>query len=322
MNKIELSGITEREEFREASKEELRVLVALIEHGELSAERLSELCKISKSRASAALHFWCAADIFRESDEPTVTEEFEERLRSGEIREEPSVKVARDIRDNSLAELLEECAITMQCSTLPTQDAKAISALVTQYGLSAEYIAMLAHFLKDRSKRKLTVTNLCNEAIKLCDKEIDSEEKLNLYISEKEKENRAEWEIKFVLGINDRPITDSERRYFSVWTEEYGFGAEIIKLALDASVLAKDKRSLPYMNALLSDWSKSGCKTIAECKKRRDEKGAEIAKQHAASSKKKPAPERPRYGDFDVNEAFKKALERSFKTIEKTNSEN
>jgi len=319
MSKIRLTGLTEREEFREASKEELRVLVALIERPEKDVNELSELCAISKSRASAALHFWQTAGVLSDG-EPSITEEFEERLREGEIDEEPSVKVARDIRDNSLAEMLEECAMILNRSTLPTQDAKALTALVTQYGLTAEYVAMLAHYLKG-ARKTLTPKIICNEAIKLVTEyEINDTERLNTYITEREQESSHEWEIKFTLGIRGRSICDSERRYYDVWSGEYGFGSEIIKLAISETVAIKGERRLSYAHAILSDWHKAGCRTVTECQKRLDEKGAELAKEYS-KSKKRAEPERPRYGDFDVNDAFQKALERSFKTLEDSNSD-
>lgn len=319
MNKIKLSGLTAKEEFREASKEELRVLVALIENGELNTEKLAEVCKISKSRASSALHFWQSADVLYDDGEQTITEEFEERLRAGEIDEESAVKVASNIRDNSLAELIEECTILVNKSALTTQEIKNISALTTQYGLSAEYIATLACFLKGTKKTKFTIRSLCDYAIKLTNLEINDESKLNAYIIEKEAESSLEWEIRIALGIYGRALADEERKFFLKWNKDFCFGIEIIKLAYETALVATGRLSTHYMDKLLTDWNKAGCKTLAECKKRKEEKDAENKSKFSTGSKAEK--ERPRYGDFDVNDAFQKALKRSFETIEDLNSD-
>ena len=317
MNKI--SKILESAEFLEASKEELRVLIALKEGAPESTEALAALCGISKARAGSALSFWREAGVISGA-EPTITEEFEDKLRRGEIDEEPSEKVARDIRDNGLCGLLSECAALMKKSALSSIEIKKITALTTQYALSEEYVLTLAAHLA--GKGKLTTTRLVDKALTLVGKEIDSCEALEEYIKQRESESVIEREFRKILGIIDRPLSEKEKTLFKKWSEEYGYFTEILTEAYDASVNAIGKRSLPYIDKILSSWYSAGCRTVSECRRKSEEERLEKeeAKRQKSSAAKKPAKEKPRYGSFDVGDAFKKALARSYGKDDKDRS--
>ena len=69
------------------------------------------------------------------------------------------------------------------------------------------------------------------------------------------------------------------------------------------------------MDTLLSAWHKAGCKTIEECRganASHKAQGDSEANEKTQRKRTKTEPEKPRYGDFNVKEAFKHALSRSF----------
>ena len=319
--------LTDKSEFTEASREELRVLLALIEaNGRFSSEEeLAKKAATSKARAVSSLVFWEEAGVITPREKgaeaienltrPTITEEFEERIELGEISEESAVKVAKDIRDNGLSELLNECALIMEKPTLSTAEAKQICAIYTQYALGEEYIITLAAYIAQ--KGKLTAQRLVIEAERLVKRGIDCVEALEKYIIEKDKESGAGWEFKHLLGIYNRNLSKSEQEYVNKWYYEYGFSEEIIGIAFDITVVnTAGKVSLPYMDKLLTHWNECGCKTADDCnnlieRERTEKKVSEKAEEKV---KKASAPKKqtPRYGDFDVNDAFKKALQRSY----------
>lgn len=307
--------------FSEASKEELRVLLALIakDGKAASPDELSRLAAASKARCIAALTLWEEAGIIEKNiapcrEKPTITDEFDERIAKGEIIEESSVEVADGIRDENLAGALYECARLMGKPQLNTQEIKNISALSTQYALSSEYISLLGAYLASNG-RKLTAVRLRDEGIKLYGLGITTSEELEKYIEQKKGESSAEWELRRLLGIYNRNVTKSEREYFNRWCEELGFSLDVIAEAFDISVLNTGKLSLSYMNKLLTAWHDAGCKTLAECKGEAERNKAEISKNKkdkTTSKNSKTNPAKPRYGDFDVEEAFKLALDRSY----------
>ena len=70
------------------------------------------------------------------------------------------------------------------------------------------------------------------------------------------------------------------------------------------------------MDKVLTVWHEAGCKTVEECRALAASEKAKAEKDRAdsqaARKKSKTEPEKPRYGDFDINDAFKAALERSY----------
>lgn len=313
--RINLLRITASPTFKEASKEELRTLVALIEFDGKTddAQELSEAAGISLARCKSALAFWEESGVIREDDgSPSITDEFEERLVRGEIEEVPATRVAESIRNEDLASMIEECAIQLGQACLSNTEVKDLTALHTQYALSPEYVATLAAY-KAR-KGKTTVKRICDEAIRLSGKGIDNLEALESYIKSVEESSGSEWEIRRVLGIYNRNLSPSERGYFKKWSEDFGYSTAIVTEAYDISALNTGGVKLSYMDAILTDWHDAGCRTVSECKARSEAEKAKLTNDNQSKKKSKTEAPTPRYGNFDVNEAFMNALERSFKS--------
>lgn len=307
--------LSELPEFSEASREELRVLLALIEcEGKFDGiDTLAATAQVSRARCTAALTLWAEAGVITErvGGAPIITEEFSERLMRDEIDEEPSLEVADSIRDGNLRSAIDECTMLMELGTMPTADVKNITALYTQYGLSPEYIVTLAAYLAG-GEGKLTVRKLCNHAIRLQGNGCDSVEALESYIQNKENESDTDWEFRRIFGIYNRNLSQSEKNYFKKWSEEYGFSVAIVSEAYDRAVMntQNGRRYMQYMDTVLTSWYNAGCKTVAECIAQSEAEKPKAAEQPRRSASREA--EKPRYGDFDVHEAFKLALERSY----------
>ena len=314
-------SVCETDAFPEASKEELRVLLALIESSGRFADTdgLAALAKTSKARCAAALVFWQEAGVIRESDDrPKITDEFEERLKSGEIRESEAKSVAKSIRDAGLADMIAECASLMGRAALNTEEIKDLTALYEQYGLSVEYIVTLGAYLAEHGR--LTVTKLINKAIKLTEREIDTPDALENYIVERESDSEAEREFRKLFGIYNRAPSKTEKECFKKWSRDYGYFTDIVGEAYDIAVTSATRGHLNYADKLLTRWFDAGCRTLAECKElyQKDEEEKKAKKNEAKEKKASPKPTQ-RYGNFDPDEAFRKALERSYGPSESNN---
>ena len=299
---------------KDASKEELCVLLILVSlDGRISgAEELSELCGTSKARVASALVLWEEMGVIApKKADGNVTDEHAHREGASELYEESSEKIAKDIHDHGLASLLSECAILMGKPTLTGAETNKIVSVYTQYSLGEEYIITLAAYLKE--KGKLSATRLATEAERLIKIGIDCVEELEKYIAEKENETDVDMEFKHLLGIRNRNLSAKEREYAEKWFSDFGFSVEIIGLAYSYSTVNTDSRALPYMDKLLCGWHEAGCRTAAECEAHYNTHKAEIYSEGSSAPKsKKKTKEKPRYGEFDINDAFAKALERSY----------
>ena len=60
-----------------------------------------------------------------------------------------------------------------------------------------------------------------------------------------------------------RPLTTFEEEYISKWTNEFGYGMDIIEIALKRSTL-KANAGFEYYDKLLSDWHSKGLVTVSD----------------------------------------------------------
>ena len=319
--RVLLRPLSECQGYTEMTAPELRVLVALIENGGCleSAKRLAELSGTTEVRAISTLTLLTEMGLIAPEAESEntaaggIVEEFEYRIREGEIESQSATAVAKTIRDGNLAEMISECATIFEEPALSSEHTAILTALYTQYGLSPEYILTLASYMA--TKGKPNASTLKNKAISLHKRGIDTVEELERYIGDCERENTADWELKRLFGIKGRNLSDAELAYFRRWCEEFDFTTEIVSSAYDiCSVATGGKLSLPYMDKILTEWNEAGCKTLDECRRHEEKNKADRREAYKPKTKPrektKPAP--PRYGSFDVDEAFQAALRRSF----------
>lgn len=317
--KADPKALVNSELFSEATKDELKVfLVASAFKGALSLDELAIKAGCSLPRCKAAIALFSEAGILECSEGP-----FEDEIIEYEHGEESSFsdtddlspkETAREIKRQDMSPLLDECAAILDKAALSSTEAAKIVTLVTTLSLSGEYLTTLLSFLK--SKKCATVTRLVRKAEELVSKGIDDFDALNEYIKEQELPGYI-FEYRRVLGIYGRAVSPTEKSLYKKWAEEYLYSVEILALAYDVAVTAGAGASINYIDTVLSGWHSAGCKTVKECEENRrafkDAREAE-KKEHSEKPKRKSKTEPPalRYGDFDVDEAFKLALSRSY----------
>lgn len=131
-------------------------------------------------------------------------------------------------------------------------------------GLPAEVITMLLSYAAN--KGKTTKRYLETVAIDWADKGIDTFEAAEAYISELEAGESAEAEVRKILGIHNRGLTPTERKYIKIWVNEMKIPSELISVAYDRTVEYTGKLSWSYMDKLLQSWVANGYMTEAEVK--------------------------------------------------------
>lgn len=311
--KVNLDGIYSLDCFKEATRDELKILLAIAsEDGKVSEGELSDKLGVSLPRVKACITLFEESGVLARDDDGFLAEveyEFDIKEREHKSKKE----VARSIRENDLYELICETERLFE-KTLEAREIERITSLNTKKGLSPEYILTLTAFLKDK-KQILTVESVVREANKLISSEIDTLEELELYIKKKSEEIAGEMEMRRLFGIYGRTLTKSEREHFNRWMHEFGYSSAIIGEAYDVTVAAINKISLPYINTILKGWYESGCKTVAECRMAVNQKKHESTKKannNSQKPKKNIEAEVPKYADFNSEDALLRALERSY----------
>ena len=190
--RVLLRPLCECQGYTEMSATELRVLISLIENGgciESTAE-LAKMAATTEARAISTLTLLSEMGLIAPEGESSassgirgadgIVEEFEYRIREGEIEEESSLAVAKTIRDENLAEMISECAALFGEPALSTEHASILTALHSQYALSPEYILTLAAYMA--TKGKPNCATLKNKAISLHKRGIDTVEELEGFV--------------------------------------------------------------------------------------------------------------------------------------------
>ena len=312
--KVNLDGITALDCFREATKDELKVLLAIksLEDESFSAESLADTLSVSAARVKAAITLFEESSILIKTDGILAEVEYEFKPKANKVVDEKKA-IARSIRENDLYDLNRDMEEILE-KTLAVREIERITSLYTQTGLSPEYILTLSAYLKTK-RNPLTVEAIVREANKLIEKEIDTLEELEIFVKEKEAEIKGEMEMRRLLGIHSRALAPSERKFFKKWLHDFGYSAVIVGEAYDITVAATGKLSLSYMDSILTGWHESGCKTLDECRARvniRKQERAKKVNNSSQKSKKSTEAETPKYADFNSEDALMRALERSY----------
>ena len=101
-------------------------------------------------------------------------------------------------------------------------------------GLPCEVIVMLLSYAAKQGK--VGKRYLETVAIDWADKGIDTFDKAEEYITQLEEIGSNEHKIRTILGIYDRALTQTEKKYISAWTEELNISPELVSLAYDKTV--------------------------------------------------------------------------------------
>lgn len=308
--KINTGAIVSSGILDEASKDELRVLLYILGKSgrDIAPDTISADLGLSLARVRSSIALFGEHGIISEDNgQPTVSYEFEERQsRPGELDEERAVDVAREIRDSSLQDLIDDIAAQLNRPTLNAQETKHVTSLKTQLSLTNDYILTLAAFLSE--KGKLKPKRLADTAARLVDKGIDTVEALEIYIEEENSRSSDEYELRRLLGIWGRALSASEKRYLEKWTKEFGYSFGVIGEAYDITSVNLNKVSLRYMDKLLTSWHAAGLTTINEIRAKMD---ADRALKKRPTGRKKTA-EVADYTNFNANDALMAALARSY----------
>ena len=313
--KVGLNGITDLDCFKEASKDEIKILVALksTEGETVSLEALAGKLGLSLARVKATVALFEESGVITKMTDDFLAEvEYEFELKEKNC--DSSLESAKSIRNNNLYELFNEIE-NIFGKTLEAREIERVESLYTKNGLSVEYILTLAAYQKD-TRMVPTIESLVREATKLQAKDIDNLERLEIYLKDKSDEVAGEAEMRQLLGIHGRAFAPSERAFFKKWMHEYCYGTPIIGEAYDITVGATGKMSLSYMDTILAGWYEAGCKNIDDCRARvnmRKQERANKVKKSSQKANKTVEAETPKYTDFNSEDALLRALERSYK---------
>lgn len=298
----------------EAGADDLRVLLALCELEEADTVRIADALGLSTATVETALAFWRGAGLLTcKSAASTATAPKERKsarpLREDSLCELGGAEIAAKVKERGLSELVN--AAEQQCGRLFNRtELSILVGLSEELGLDGAYILTLLSYCDSLGDGPKPLRYAERVALRLCEHGIDTCQALEEYIKEQELLHSVEGGLRRMFGIGARKLTPREERAFLTWTQEYGFGEELIGAAYDVTVGATGKASVAYTDKILAHWHEAGIRTVAEAEalllreKEEKAKGRRPAR-HTAKEE--------RTSSFDVGDFFQKALDRSYK---------
>ena len=300
-----------------ATKTDLKLLLLLASDPTLLSgtdtadcvRRLAEAAECTPPQAETALAFWRGAGILLMMGEDAVPAVQSPRDTEAEaVAEEPSPAIdptpstpAKKPRPDTtlptytsqeLGDLLESRAETRtfidECNRiwgkmLNVSEVNTILSLVEYLGLDWDYVitllAVCAENL-DKQGRTRSLRYFEKTAYEFYDRGIVTLPALQEEVRRQANFQESEGKIRRILGIGERAFTANEKKIFSKWLYDFGYGMDIITEAFESCVNRVGKYSIKYMDSILTQWHEKGFATMEQIQKEEED----FRRERAASS--------------------------------------
>ncbi len=283
---------TVMDKLKDTGELELKVLVALI----AGTEDIASALGCDQAKVDSAVSYWRGSGIITENK----TEKQRKVARHATAPNYTGEELSRIIDENGLSVIIDECQ-RISGKVFNITEINRIASLNSYLGLDGNFILLLFTYCAE--KGKLSLKYIEKTAYDLWDNGINTSPLLEDYIRREEERHALEVKLRSLFGFGDRALTPSEKKHFASWSEEYGYGIDIITEAYNITVEKTSKLSLPYLSKILSNWHGKGLKTLTDVQNSLAEyaKSKEITQRSSSS--------------FDVDEFFELALKRSKNNI-------
>lgn len=300
----------------EAGATDLRVLFALCELEEATADAIAAALGCETASVTAALAFWRGAGIVTAAggaakEAPAEVKKQAPR-KAAELREPGAAELADYIRDSDLESLV-TAAEQQRGRLFNRSDLSILVSLSQELGLNGAYILTLLAYCDGQGDGEPKPLRYAERvAFRLTERGIDTCEALEEYIREQEALRSIEGGLRRMFGIGARKLTEKEETAFLTWTRDYGYGEEIIGAAYDVTVNATGKASVAYTGKILAHWHEEGIDSLeaAEALLAREREEKKPRGRRPASP---PPPADGVRSSFDIGDFFQRAVDRSFK---------
>lgn len=307
-----LPSLPRGETLREAGAEDLRVLITLLSLGEADTAAIARSLGVEVAAVTASLAFWRGAGVVTAKQDGAVKQPVAPHRAEGTATL-GAEEMATYLREAGLSSLVEE-AERQRGRLLGRTDLSILLSLSQELLLSPEYILTLLAYCDARGDGEPKPMRYVERvALRLTEHGITDCRALEEYIREQELLHSVEGGLRRMFGIGSRKLTAREEKAFLLWTNEYGYGEEVIGAAYDVTVNATGRASVAYADRVLAHWHECGVRSAEEAEalllREREEKKP---KRTRAPRKETPTSA----SSFDVGDFFRRAVDRSFKKEE------
>lgn len=263
-----------------ASAEELKVLLYLMQNQTqpIDPTYLANRLMLSETAVTKALSFWNKEGLLSmQADEEPVSCPVQE-TKAVHTQQEQNSKLMMGLKaqnktmsidevntlsqkDTSVSELVD--AVQLQMGKILTRSE--IETLISFYayaGLPPEYILLAAAHCCSRNRPNIRA--LSKLLTDMMSENIYTYEQAEKYLSNLQRQEGIQGQVRSAFGIHDRNLTKQEQKYIDTWFTEYHFDISVVKLAYEKTINQIGKVSFPYINKILSSWHNKGISTAKE----------------------------------------------------------
>jgi len=289
---------------REASREQLAVLITLMAEGELSYFSVAEQSGATRAQIDDAIRYWEAAGVLsvteteRENAVPaqTAVQTTAPLERASQLPHYNTDEAARYLEKNPAAASLIDCCQQELGKIFNAAEAEILIGMLDYLALGPEYILLLCAYCAKKGRKSLRYIE--KTAITLHDAGIVSYEQLELHLKKLDMAGEAEGKLREMFGIGQRALVKREREAFFRWISEWEMPLDVIAHAFEITVNRTKEPSVPYTNAILEKWNAEGLRTAEAVEE------AEAAKKNNVSIAVGSS--------FDTDDFLDLALKRSY----------
>ena len=280
------------------SEQQLKVLLLALRDAPnpVDVQYIAKRLGLTPSQVEDCLEYWQQAGLFRPSadgpaacsasspahssqpSQPAST--LSENIANGE-QKIPTVRARNKMSPSQISEmckqdpsipwLLEELQQRLARPLSPAET-EAVAYLYSYFHLTPDYILMAVEYCKCIGKTSMRyIERLITGWV---DQGIDTHDKAEAHILQLSRRASNEGLIKSLFGISQRELSKKEKDFIECWFQEYGFDADLIKLAYDRTVDNTGKVAFPYLNKILSQWHQQGIHTKEQALAEMERRGA------------------------------------------------
>ena len=195
--------------------------------------------------------------------------------------------VRRSRTDPAFQALVEEAQSALG-RVLSSTDLKKLFGIYDDLALPADVIMLLIHHCREEHDERYGATRhlgfavIEKEAYAWFNREIMTYERAEEYLDELRRRKSLTAEIQRAIGIRNRELVPTERRYIAQWID-MGFGPEALAMAADRTVTNTGELKWRYMDSIVRSWHGKGLHTPEEIEQG-DRKGGSAGRTGTASS--------------------------------------
>ena len=134
--------------------------------------------------------------------------------------------------------------------------------IVDQLGFEEEAVLAILSYCVRLDRKSISYAEKI--AITFHDQDISTAAEVHAQIDYLERRNSNIEKIRNLYGFGGRALTTAEKKYFTTWTEEYGFDFDVIKKAYEITVDTILNPAPRYTAKILSKWHDNGLRNMEE----------------------------------------------------------